>query len=33
MPVPTAPLVVLTDEERETLERWERRHTSAQALR
>jgi transposase len=32
MPVPTAPLVVLTDQERETLERWERRHTSAQAL-
>ena len=32
MPVPTAPLVVLTDVERETLERWKRRHTSAQAL-
>jgi len=32
MPVPTAPAVVLTDDERETLERWERRHTSAQAL-
>lgn len=27
-----APVVVLTDEERETLERWARRHTSAQAL-
>jgi transposase len=32
MPVPTAPLVVLSDDERETLERWARRHTSAQAL-
>jgi transposase len=32
MPVPTAPVVVLTDDERETLERWARRHTSAQAL-
>jgi transposase len=32
MPVPTAPPVVLTDEERETLERWARRPTSAQAL-
>ena len=32
MPVPTAPLVVLADVERETLERWARRHTSAQAL-
>src|SRR5918996_3082928 len=32
MPVPTAPLVVLSDQERETLERWERRHSSAQAL-
>lgn len=32
MPVPTAPPVVLTDVERETLERWARRHTSAQAL-
>jgi hypothetical protein len=32
MPVPTAPTVVLTDDERETLERWARRPTSAQAL-
>jgi transposase len=32
MPVPTAPPVVLTDVEQETLERWARRHTSAQAL-
>jgi len=32
MPVPTAPPIVLTDVERETLERWARRHTSAQAL-
>lgn len=32
MPVPTAPPVVLTDVERETLERWARRHSSAQAL-
>jgi len=32
MPVPVAPAVVLTDDERETLERWARRHTSAQAL-
>jgi transposase len=32
MPVPTALPVVLTDEERETLERWSRRHSSAQAL-
>jgi len=32
MPVPTAALVVLTDVERETLERWARRHSSAQAL-
>lgn len=26
MPVPTAPMVVLSDDERETLERWARRH-------
>lgn len=32
MPDPTAPLVVLSDDERQTLERWARRHTSAQAL-
>ena len=32
MPVPMAPTVVLTDDERETLERWARRHSSAQAL-
>src|SRR5215207_2309623 len=32
MPVPVAPAVVLTDDERETLERWARRHSSAQAL-
>jgi transposase-like protein len=32
MPVPTAPQVVLTDDERETLERWARRHSSAQSL-
>jgi hypothetical protein len=32
MPVPTAPTVVLTDDERETLERWARRPSSAQAL-
>lgn len=32
MPGPTAPAVVLTDDERETLERWARRHSSAQAL-
>ena len=32
MPVPTALPVVLTDDERETLERWSRRHSSAQAL-
>jgi transposase len=32
MPVPTAPMVVLTDDERATLERWARRPTSAQAL-
>ena len=29
---PQAPAVVLTDDERDTLERWARRHTSAQAL-
>src|SRR5258707_9420686 len=29
---PQAPVVVLTDDERDTLERWARRHTSAQAL-
>jgi hypothetical protein len=27
MPVPIAPLVVLSDVERETLERWARRHS------
>lgn len=32
MPVPTAPVVVLTDEERETLQRWAARPSSAQAL-
>ncbi len=32
MPVPTAPPVVLSDVERETLERWARRHNSAQSL-
>ena len=32
MPVPVAPVVILTSDERETLERWARRHTSAQAL-
>src|SRR4051812_1871884 len=32
MPGPTAPEMVLTDDERETLERWARRPTSAQAL-
>lgn len=32
MPVPTAPLVVLTDEEREALQRWAGRPSSAQAL-
>lgn len=32
MPIPTAPVVALTDVEREVLERWERRHSSAQAL-
>jgi transposase len=32
MPDPKAPEVVLTDEERETLERWARRPNSAQAL-
>jgi transposase len=29
---PLAPVVVLSDDERDTLERWARRHTSAQAL-
>jgi len=29
---PQAPLVVLSDDERETLERWARRHTTSQAL-
>src|SRR3954468_2914366 len=29
---PQAPVVVLSDDERETLERWARRHTSAQSL-
>ena len=32
MPYPKAPQVVLSDDERETLERWARRPNSAQAL-
>lgn len=32
MPGPIAPVVVLTDEERETLQRWAARPLSAQAL-
>ncbi len=32
MPIPTAVLIELTDDERSVLESWTRRHTSAQAL-
>ena len=32
MPIPSAVVIELTDEERSVLESWTRRHTSAQAL-